>query len=475
MRSVRTLKVGAAIAAGLLLAGCTAMPEQPGFGQVQAEAEQRGGYRVHWYTGADEDERAQEAVQDLLKQGLTAEQAVQVALLNNRRLQAMYQELGVAQADLVQAGLLNNPVFDAEVMFPSGGGSAELELGVAQSFLEIFFIPLRKRVAESQFEQAKLRVTGEVLDLAYDTQTAFYRVQRDAQRVELFEQVVEATDLSYTFARRLREAGNITELDLHQQRDLYEEARLQLRRAEADLANSRERVNRLLGLWGEQTQWAVADRLPDVPDQEQIDLSDLEARVIDRSLDLAIARQRILIGGQRLGVTEATALLPELHLGGKAERGDGWSAGPVLELPIPLFDRGQARLARSRAELRQQQERFAALAVEIRSIARAARHQLQAAEDVARHYRQVVLPLRERITNETQLQYNAMQLGPIELLRARERQIDAGERYVQALYDYWTARATVEQLLRGRMPTGEVLNDRSSETQTDEPAGGGGH
>ena len=452
IRPNRTCRLGAGALVALLLAGCATVQPDAEFDQVRGDIEHRTDYHVHWYQDTDEDDQTQQAVHELLENELTAEEAVQIALLNNRRLQATYQDLGVAQADLVQAGLLSNPVFSGELLFPVDGGSAKLELGVAQSFLEIFYIPLRRQVAESQLHEAKLTVTGAVLDLAYQTRTAFYAAQAAAQRIEMFEQIVFATELGYDFAQRLYDAGNITSLELHEQRDLFEEARMSLRRAERLLQERRERVNRLMGVFGNDTQWQIADRLPDVP-EDAPDLEDIETRAIEASLDLAIAGQRIQTAGRQLGITETTALVPHAELGVEAERQHGdWAVGPTLKLPIPLFDHGQARLARTRAELRQQQERYTALAVEIRSLARQTREQLEANEDIASHYQQVILPLRQRLTNEAQLQYNAMAVGLIELLRARERQIMAGERYIEALHDYWVARAKIDQLLRGRTP-----------------------
>jgi cobalt-zinc-cadmium efflux system outer membrane protein len=366
-------------------------------------------------------------------------------------LQSVYQTLGIAQADLVQAGLLSNPVFGGAERLPVDGGLSTLGLSVAQSFLEIFYIPLRKRAAKSQLEEAKLAVAGLVLDFEYETRIIFYEVQANAQLVEMLQQVGQAMESGYDFARRLHAAGNITDLELNQQRDLYEQARLDLRQAEADLIHFRERLNQLMGLYGEQIHWKTSGRLEEVPGEE-IGVERLEARVVEQSLDLKLAAQRIITAGHRLGFTETTALVPWLDLGVDAEKTEDWEVGPALSFPIPLFDQGRPRIARNRAELRQDQERYTAFAVEIRSITRQYRNHLEAAKDMARHYRQVILPLRERIINETQLQYNAMQVGLPELLRAREQQIEAGKAYVHTLYEYWSAKTAIALLLRGRVP-----------------------
>jgi cobalt-zinc-cadmium efflux system outer membrane protein len=102
-------------------------------------------------------------------------------MLNNRDLQGTYTELGVAQADLVQAGFFRNPILDAAVLFPLSGVRPDLQLSVVISFLDALYVPLRKRVAAAQFEDAKLRVTGTVLDFAAQVRAAFYGHQANEQ------------------------------------------------------------------------------------------------------------------------------------------------------------------------------------------------------------------------------------------------------------------------------------------------------
>ena len=438
------------MAAGAV-AGCAAVTEEAGFGEVRQTVAERTGGDIRWRQGTAEDRALDEAVAKLLADGLTADEAVQVALLNNRRLQATYQDLGVAQAALVQAGLLANPIFDAAVMFPLTGGAPDLELSVVQDFLGIFYLPLRTRVAESEFDATKHRVAGAVIDLAGRTRAAFYRAQADVQQLELREQVTRATAVSLEAMQRLRAAGNVTRLDVDNEQALHERARLDLAAAEAGVLASRERLNRLMGLWGAETEWAVAPRLPDLPDTET-DLETVERRAVEASLDLAAMRSELEAFGRQLGLTEASALLPFADAGAAAERDDrDWKVGPVLALPIPLFDLGQARVATAQAEFRRRHQRYWALAVEIRSATRAARETLRAARDMARHYRDVMLPLSERIVEETQKRYNAMQLGVFQLLLAKQQQIATGAAYIEALRAYWVARAELDQILQGRL------------------------
>jgi outer membrane protein, heavy metal efflux system len=445
-------KVGYVCALLALVTGCATFDQRTGFSDVGATVEARSGKRVVWNLGTELDAQVAEEVRALLEDTLTADEAVQVALLNNRELQALYADLGVAQADLVQAGLLSNPVFDGAVFFQLAGGPANLDLSVAVSFLDIFYIPLRKRVAAARFEDAKLQVTGTVLDFAATVRRAFYRHQADEQRLELLQTIVQALAVSFDVTERLYAAGNITDLDLARERALVGEARLQLRAAEVGVRQSRAQLSAVMGVWGEQTAWQTDRRLPDIP-AEPPSVDGLERQALRQSLELASARQRLIVGGEQLGVSRAMALVPESDLGAGAEREEGeWGVGPVLAFPIPLLDQGQGRVGRAVAELRRAQQEYYALGVRIRSTASAVRERLQGAHDRALYYRDILLPLRERIVHESQLQYNAMQLGVIDLLRAREQQIQAAIAYVDTLLDYWLARTELDQVLSGRLP-----------------------
>ncbi len=453
----------------LLLAGCASLDTDTGFGEVSDAIAEKLDKRVHWRQGTPEDDEVAGAVAAMLRNTLSADEAVQIALLNNRQLQAAYEELGVAQANLVQAGLLRNPIFDAAATFPLDGGVVDLELALVQDFLDIFAIPLRKRVARSQFESAKLRATAAVMDLAARTRAAFYRLQAATQMLEMRQQVAQATTASLDAMTRLKAAGNVRELDVDSERLLHERAKLDLATAELAVIEAREDLNRLMGLWGTDTVWQIETRLPDLP-AEPIAVDEVESQAVTNSIDLAILRQDIETLAARLGLKEATALLPELEAGAVAERDDReWEVGPAISFPIPIFDQGQARRAAARFELAGKQQAYYSRAVETRSAARSARQKLLVARHIAERYRDVLLPLEARVAAATQLQYNAMQVGVFQLLAAKERQITAGEGFIRALRDYWLARTEFGHVLNGRLPIDEFAISAAA----GQPPGGG--
>jgi cobalt-zinc-cadmium efflux system outer membrane protein len=447
------------------LSGCTTVSLNAGFGEISTLVEERNATKIFWNSGSELDKEATEKVLFLLRNKLTVDEAVQIALLNNRELQAVYSDLGVAQADLVQAGLLNNPIFDAAVKFPVSGGRPDLELSAIWNFLDIFYLPLRKRIAAARFEEAKLRVTGAVLDFSAQVRSAFHSHQANEQMLGLRQTIVKALTASLEVTRRLNEAGNITDLEFARDRALAEAGKLALRSAEIAVRQSREELNTLMGMWGKETEWQTDGRLPDLPEQE-VQTANLERDALIRSLDLSHARQRIVVAGEQLGFNRTTALISELDAGPLGEREDGsWRVGPTLEFPIPLFDQGQARIGRAVAELRRSQQEYYALAIRIRSTARGVRDRMEGSRDRALYYRDILLPLHERIVNESQLQYNAMQLGPIQLLRAREQQIETAVAYVEALRDYWLARGDMGQILSGRLPSSNGVQRSSTSGQ----------
>ena len=196
-----------------------------------------------------------------------------------------------------------------------------------------------------------------------------------------------ATQASYELAKRLRAAGNTRELDLLNEQDLNEQAKVDLAMAESDVTQSRERLDALMGLWGKQTGWRAEALLPPIPIDDPNPVG-LERTAIERSLDLAIARREIEIAARALGIAKPFGWLTDIEVGVASERDrDGsWSVGPSLSLPIPLFDQGQGAVGKAQAQLRQASEHYYARAVEVRSRVRAAHSAVVSAHDRASDY-----------------------------------------------------------------------------------------
>ena len=443
------------------LVGCAHVDPNPAFRELANTVHLRTGKRVQWNRGTAQDAEAQAAVASLLRHPLTADAAVQVALLNNRNLQATYEELGIAQADLVEAGLLRNPIFTFERRFP---GQA-LEMDLLKEFIDILLLPLRKRIAAAQFEAAKLRVGHEILKTAAEVRAAFYEHQGDEQLVDLRKTVAEVTERSAETALRMQQAGNLKNLDLATEQASHAQAKIELAKAQSEAVQSREKLSKLMGAFGAQTNWTVASRLPELSGGE-VSTSQLESRAIQQRLDLAAARQEFIAQARSLGIARADAILQGAEFGGHYEReiSGEYAVGPSVNVPIPIFNQGQAAVARSSAKLRQSEQRYLALAADIRSDVRAARDKMLLSRRQVEYFKSTALPTRTRVTEESQLEYNAMQIGPFQLLQAKQEEVKTGADSVEALRDYWVARAELEKAVGGSL-TGKPMPALSATTQ----------
>jgi cobalt-zinc-cadmium efflux system outer membrane protein len=444
--------------ASLAIGGCASVPRQAGYDEVARMVSERTGQKTHWDQGAPEDAEVNRRVSELLSKDLTEESAIEVALLNNRNLQATYEDLGVAQADLVQAGLLRNPSFGFSIRFPEGSvGIVNTELSLVQDFLDLFMLPLRKRLGAEQFEHAKLRLANEVFRLAGEVRQQYYFIQALQQLVELRGTVFETAQASAELSERQYKAGNIGELELETERGIYQQAKLDLGRDELQLAVQRERLTRLLGLWGSQTEWKISTKLADIPSREE-GLEHLESLAIARRLDVATARQEAQVFAQALHVAKSSRFIGAVEVGVSRSTGPEPGIrviGPTLRLELPIFDRRQALIRRLEAQLSQSEKRLAALSIDARSEVRTARLTLLSERQVVEHYRKVLLPIRERIVALSQQRYNAMLIGVFQLLLAKQAEVDAYRQYIDSVRDYWIARAELERAVGGPLKSAQ--------------------
>ncbi len=398
-------------------------------------------------------EKAAAVVAGLLRRPLTIARAVQIALLNNRDLQATFEEIGIAQAGVLDAVTIPNPTIDFEVQFPATPATLNRYAWVvAQEFVQILMIPLRKRVAREALQAEELRVSAQVLDLVANVKKAGFQVLADRQLLARLEVVQETNAAALDLGQRQFEAGNITDLALLQMQSSYGEGRLAVSGAEADLEAHREDLNALLGLWGGQTDWEMNGELPPV-DDDLTPARGLESLAVSRRADLRAAQRDLASLVSALGLTRTFRFVPVLDFGFAGERDiDGaLNLGPQFRVELPIFNQGQARLARGRAELRRAMAKYEALAIAIRSDVRKYRGQLARLRDRARFYRDTLLPDRIRIVNRTLLQYNAMQLGPYALFVAKADELRAERGSIDTLRDYWMTRAELERVVGGTL------------------------
>ncbi len=428
--------------------GCASVPARGGLEDVQKLAEPRAGVHVHWDQGRPEDLEAEQAVQQMLEDELGQEETVQIALFRNGSLQATFEELGIAQADLVQAGLLQNPVFGAVVRFPHDPeGSTETDFSISQDLWDLLSRPLRTKLAAAEFEEAKLRVGDAAVNLAAEVRSAYVALQAAEHTHATLQTIVQAAQAAAELAERQYAAGNINALDLAREQAVFQESELEMARGESEALAERERLNRLMGLPGFPT-WKISKNLPELPGQE-LPLEDLEDRALTQRLDLAAARKEVEVLERNL-VLVRRGIIPKAELGIEMEHEEGERAtGPRAEVGLPLFDRRQGAIARAQAELRQGQRRLAAFETRVRSEVRSAWDRLRVTRRMVERYRDDLIPLREKVVEESQKQYNFMLIGVFQLLQDKREEIAAYREYVKAFRDYWTARTDLEKAVGG--------------------------
>lgn len=457
---MRPLLLCSSLVVMVALSGCGAPPRDQGFSDVATLVQNRTGQAVHWRQGTADDAQVATAVNDLLGQPLTPDSAIQVAVLNNPRLHATYQELGISQAELVQAGLLRNPTLVAGVKFFSAG--PVIELSLVENLLQVFTLPARKRFAEAQLAQVKATVAGAIIDVMGDTRRAALAVLAAQQTLEMRRAVLDALDAAAELSTRIHAAGNSTTLEYSVEVAAAAQARLEVSVSEDAVLSARERLAVALGLWGNNaTRWTMTGRLPELPAADGTgDGTGMERQAITASLDLLAMREGARALGERYGIERLDAWFGDLQAGviGERESSGDWGFGPEVGIALPIFDQGQGRRAAASAQIEHAARLYLARAVELRSQVRVARSQVRSSYARARFLREVLLPLRTRIVGESMLHYNGMLIGPFQALDAKRQEIEAGGQYIDALERFWLERTTLDQALQGRA-VGSSLNN----------------
>ena len=413
----------------------------------------------------------------LLDKPLDADAAVRIALLNNRELRAQLRELGIARGRLVQAGLVANPIFEAELL-PERDSAVELR--VEYDISSLILAPLAARAAESELEAARLQAASSVMQLGYETRIAFYALQAAEQKLTLAQQTLDTLAAGRDAAVAMLEAGNIPALAASTQIAAYERARIAVAQLELDLAAQRERTQRVLGLHGQATQWAISPEFAEIPGE--LDLKDkLETRALQASLDLKALQSRLDAAARRTGLARTQGYLPEiavdvhsLHVDPEqgSDEDSTWRWGGGVSLAVPLFDRKQGTRRVHEAEFDALLERYQGMAVNLRSAVREARNRVVSAHGRARQYATVIVPAQRAVMEQTLLQYNAMQLGVFQLLQTRREQLDVELAAIETAREYWTAVAALDALLAGSLITFQPSATPSSAIAGTQEAGG---
>nr|WP_083754547.1 TolC family protein [Bradyrhizobium murdochi] len=443
---------------------------------VSDVASQTIGKDVAFVRSADGAERTGGVVRRLLRRPLTVDTAVQVALLSNKGLQAAYNELALAETDLIEQSLPPNPVFAISRI--SGNGSYEIERQVVGDILALATLPFRSEIARERFRQAQLRAALETLRLAAQVRRTYFRSVAANEMVGLLTDAKSTAESTAQLAKKRGETGSLNKLDQAREQVFYAETTADLATARQEATSAREQLTRLMGLWGEDLDFRLPNRLPTLPRRPR-SLPSIEADAVGHRIDLQIARMELAALEKSLGLTQATRFVTLLDLAGVSKRSREDEGPPIrergfdIEFQIPIFDGGEVRVRQAAERYNQGFNLLTERAVNVRSEARDAYRVYRSAYDIASHYQREILPLRQIITEEMQLRFSSMQIDVFALLTEARQRLASLRAAINAKRAFWLAQSDLQTAVNGG--GSEAARETPTTTAAAAPAAGVGH
>ncbi len=430
------------LAMASLLGACASMPVDRGRAEIDHLLESRG----HDPTAAGD---AGSSLDAPFEQALDVEDAVDLAWRGSPRVRLVLAELGLAAADLFDAGRLRNPTLSVSRM---GGSDGKTSVGISAIVSDLLTLPSRHAVGRSRWTAAIAHAAHTLIDEAAATRTDYYRYVGAMQIASMREAIAEAADTSAELARRFHAAGNISALQLAREEAAATTARTRSATARADRVAARMTLAERMGLAGRNNRWQVHERLP-LPMEAEPDVDTLLALARDRRLDLAAARAWLDAGESSVSFARRFGWLGDVELGFERERENGErESGPSLSLELPLFQQGQSARARATAERDLARERIAVAELAIERHVRSGVARLASQRQIVSSYRDALIPQREQIVARELERYNFMLIGAFELIQARQDEYDAYQGYLEAIRDYWLTRVELARAVGGRLP-----------------------
>ena len=447
-----------------VLAGCSTLAPEGGFAPVAATVQERVGGVTRLLRTEEDAASARAFVNGRLMDPVTPDAAVEIALINNPALQARYADLGIAEAQLVHAGRVPNPRFSFSHL--GSGGALEIERRFAVDVMSVLVMPLTLKLERGRFDMAQTMAAAEALNVAAEARRAAVSAIAAAETVRYHEQVLIAAEASAELARQMAAVGNWPKVSQMRQQVFHADAIAQIARARNAAALARERLVRVLGLAATPDAVKLPERLPDLPAQPR-EVPDVAATALAQRLDVRMARQGLDATVYALGLTRATRFVNVFDLAykNKSDAGVPRRNGYEIEIEVPIFDWGDAKLAKAEAIYRQAASELAEASGTAQSEARAAYETYRTAYAVARHFRDEIVPLRKRIADENLLRYNGMLISVFELLADAREQVMSVNAAIEAQRDFWLAEADLQTaLIGGAAPPGMALSPRAGDT-----------
>jgi outer membrane protein TolC len=452
LHRARRLSRSLLLASTLGLSGCASFSADNGMTVVADIAGESLKKDVAFVRSADQAEQASGRVRKLLSRPLTVDAAVQVALLNNKGLQAAYDELALAEGDLVRQSLPSNPAFSISRI--SGDGASEIERQIVGDILALATLPFRSDIARDRFRAAQLKAALATLRLAADVRRAYFRAVAANELTGLLTDAKATAEATAELAKKLGETGAMNKLDQAREQVFYAETTAELATARQDATSTRERLARLMGLWSNDLGFRIPDHLPPLP-RRPLAPPSVEADAVGHRIDLQIARLELVALAKSLDLTEATRFITLLDVAGIDRKTHDPNSAPFrergfdIQFEIPIFDGGEVRVRQAAGIYNRAFNLLTQQAINVRSQARDAYRVYRSAYDIADHYQREVLPLRRIITEEMQLRFSGMQVDVFALLTEARQRIASLRAAIAARRAFFLAQSDLQSVVDG--------------------------
>jgi len=450
----------------LVTFACSVVSCLSGCGTVKPEGDYRNAAElITRHTGATTvydpavDPQIEQRVEALLQDGLHLDEALQIALLNNRGFQSLFLDIGVSRADVVQSGMLTNPSFSLLPRIPDIGGRINLTMSFAQELADLWQIPIRKKIASDQLQKAVLKVADAAVTLAAQVKTQYAQMVTLKESERIGRENVELVEKSLALAQHRFNAGETTLLDVNLVKSDAVTARLRLSKVEGDWEEARASFAKLLGIDAVQKPWELLDPVAE-PKGEIPDTAELIARAMSQRLDAQMSAMELRLAEAEL-VKTRRSLVPSVTLGGETERTErkgppapdqvNFLTGPSLQATLPVWDQNRPQVAKARLQVLQKQKDRQELEEAIREEVEKAVVRVRKATELLRVNEQEALPLARHNYDTAHRVYEAGEDSILVVMEAHKTLVGARDARNQALGDYAVALAELERAVGGRL------------------------
>lgn len=484
-----------------LAVGCAEVNAGPDFKRTAAFVSERTGVEQS-YDPAEAD-LVESRVNALLAGGLTVDEAVRVALLNNRGFQAIFETVGASRADVVQSGLLTNPSLSAALQLPDAGGRPDYKIGFGQELVDLWQIPVRKKIAEAQLEQTVLTVVRQGITIAADVKSKCYQFLALQQTETIAREDLKLVQRTFDIAQKRFQAGEVGQLDVNLARAAVLGVQLDLINVARDRRIAEAALSRTLGLGRAGQKWTLRDSLPTSAGAEPDD-GTLLATAMDRRLDARAAELAAQAAKDDLR-REYLSVFPSIVVGAELERLEGRTLpgrkiladtaresiaagqltaptiqsraerarerrmdiatifGPTVTMTLPIWDQNQAKIAKARSLLLQKEKEYEDLLELVVQEVQQAATAVRASRDLGRFYREQAVPQAEANVEMTRKAYEAGEQGMVTMIEAQEALITQRRAYVNVVRDGAIAAAELEAAVGGRLPPAPTSQPASTQ------------